>query len=210
MPQDIYTKSLLSFFDPDDGSWKRYKNEKGFLAFISPMDGVTYEQGNADIYVKDLPFYVDVKIVQMRFLDEQAEPQFCFFLKYGAQGAQYVQLKGQSDVIHEVNEESELNITLETVFDYLKFFNLFTSNDEGNSFYVIEGQNSELFKSFSAYEVSRYLRKFIGSKIDDASEMGVYTINTRVLCGGYLYDCDFDVTRDGFVEMKEDTLVGSV
>lgn len=210
MPQDIYKESLISFFNPDDGSWKRYENEKGFLAFISPMDGVTYEQGNADVYVKDLPFYVDVKIVQMRSLDEQAEPQFCFFLKYGAQGTQYVQLKGQSDVIHEVNEESELNITLDTVFDYLKFFNLFTSNDEGNSYYVIEGQNSELFKSYSAYEVSRYLRKFTGSKIDDASELGVYTINTRVLCDGTLYDCGYDVTRDGFVEMKEDNWVGSV
>ena len=78
---------------------KRYDNEKGFLAFISLMDNGTYGQGNADAYVKDLPFYVDVKIIQMRFLDEQAEPQFCFFLKYGAQGAQYVQPKGQSDVI---------------------------------------------------------------------------------------------------------------
>ncbi|PCJ96362.1 MAG: hypothetical protein COA45_11190 [Zetaproteobacteria bacterium] len=207
MTQEIYTKSLISFFDTDDGSWKRYENEKGFLAFISPMDGVTYEPGNADIYIKDLPFYVDVKIVQMRFLDENAAPQFYFFLKYGSQ---YVQLKGQSDVIYEVNEESELNITLDTVFDYLKFFNLFTHNDDGDCFYVIEGQNSEILSEFSAYETSRYLRKFMGATVDDASEMGVYTLSTRVLCGEHLYDCDFDVTRDGFVEMKEDKLVGSI
>lgn len=72
-----------------------------------------------------------------------------------------------------MNEESELNITLESVFDYLKFFNLFTSNDEEDFFYVIEGQNSEIFKSFSVYEVSRYLQKFVGSRIYNASEMAL-------------------------------------
>ncbi len=208
MASDLYTDKLVNIFDKEDKSWKRYENEKGFLAFVSPIDDVTYTQGNADVYIKPLPFYGDVSLIQIRYLDENVEPAFYFFLKYGH--GEYVQLKGSSDVIHEVNEESELNITFDNVFDYLKFFNMFTVNDEGFPFYVIEGQQSEFIRDYSEYEKTRHLRKFIGSSVKDASEMGVYAIHTRILCGGYLYDCDFEVTKDGFVEMIEDKLIGSV
>ncbi len=208
MASNFYTNPLLTIFDTGkDSAWKRYENEKGFLKFISPLDGLDYSKGGADVYIRSLPFYNDARLIQVRSLGEDAEPIFHFFLKYDSE---YAQLKGSSDTIHEVNQESELNITIETVFDYLKFFNLFTLNEHGEAFYVIEGQESEFIKDFSAYEKSRHLRKFNGSTVEDAKEMGVYKISTRILCAGILYDCDFDITTDGGVEMIEDLHIGSV
>lgn len=208
MSSNFYTDKLLTIFETGkDSAWKRYENEKGFLKFISPLDGADYSNGGADVFVRSLPFYNDAKLIQVRSLGEDAEPVFHFFLKYDSE---YAQLKGSSDTIHEVNQESELNITIETVFDYLKFFNLFTLNEHGEAFYVIEGQDAEFIKDFSPYEKSRHLRKFNGSTVDDAKEMGVYKISTRILCAGILYDCDFDITTDGVVEMTEDQHIGSV
>ncbi len=208
MSSHYYTKSLLGVFDTTgDKCWKRYENEKGFLQFISPLDGQDFSSSGADVYIRDLPFYNNVELIQVRSLDEYAEPVFHFFLKYDSE---YAQLKGSSDTIHEVNVESELCITIDTVFDYLKFFSLFTVNEDGDAFYIIDGQDCEFLKGLSAYEKSRHLRKFNGSVVDDAQEMGVYKIETRVLCAGVLYNCRFDITSDGFVEMIEDDSIGSV
>ncbi len=208
MSSNYYTKTLLGVFDTSsDKSWKRYENEKGFLKFISPIDGKDFSSGGADVYIRNLSFYNDVELIQVRSIDEFGEPVFHFFLKYDSQ---YAQLKGSSDTIHEVNAESEICITIDTVFDYLKFFSLFTVNDDGDAFYIVEGQDSEFIRDLSAYEKSRHLRKFNGSVVEDAQEMGVYKISTRVLCAGALYDCRFDVTSDGDVQMVDDHSVGSV
>lgn len=208
MSSNYYTKPLLGIFDTtEDKNWKRYENDRGFLEFVSPLDGRDYSNSGADVYIRDLPFYNSVELIQVRSLDENAEPVFHFFLKYDSQ---YAQLKGAADTIHEVNSEAELCITIETVFDYLKFFSLFTVNEDGDAFYIVDGQDSEFIRDLSGYEKSRHLRKFNGSIVEDAQEMGVYKIQTRVLCAGMLYDCEFDVTSDGYVEMMSDVNIGSV
>ncbi|MGH1404403.1 MAG: hypothetical protein ACRBDL_09175 [Alphaproteobacteria bacterium] len=208
MSSHYYTKPLIGIFDTtEDKSWKRYENEKGFLQFISPLDGQDFSNNGADVYIRDLPFYNNVELIQVRSFDEYAEPVYHFFLKHDSE---YAQLKGSSDTIHEVSSEAELCITIDTIFDYLKFFSLFTVNEDGDAFYIINGQDCEFLKDLSAYEKSRHLRKFNGSVVDDALEMGVYKVATRVLCAGVLYDCQFDVTSDGFVEMTEDDSIGSV
>jgi len=208
MSSDYYTKPLLKIFDiTGEGDWKRYENEKGFLKFISPLDGRDFSNGGADVYVRDLSFYDGVKLIQVRSLDEHAEPIFYFFLKYNSE---YGQLKGDADTIREFNSDAGLHLNIENVFDYLKFFNLFTLNEDGDAFYVIDSQNSEFIKDLSSYEKSRHLRKFNGSIVEDAQEMGVYKISTRILCATTLYDCNFSITSDGEVEMLDDTNIGSV
>ena len=203
-----YSKPLVSLFDTSDPKvWRRYENEKGFLKFISPIEGKNFSEGGADVFIRDLPFYNGIELIQVRYFDEHSEHAYYFFLKYNNE---YAQLKGRSDTIHEVNTEDHMNINIDNVFDYLKFFSIFTTNDDGNCFYIIDGQDSEFIQEYSEYEKSRHLRKFNGSVVEDAQEMGVYRIHTRMLCAGDLYNCSFDVNVDGYVEMTTDTHVGSV
>ncbi len=208
MSEQYYTKPLFSIFDTSDSKvWRRYENEKGFLKFISPIDGNNFSDGSADVYVRSLPFYNEAELIQVRYFDENTEHASFFFLKFNQE---YAQLKGNADTIHEMNRDDTLNITIDNVFDYLKFFNMFTFNDEGHPFYVIDGQSSEFITDYSEYEKSRHLRKFNGSVVEDAQEMGVYKISTRIMSAGILFDCRFEINADGYVEMIDDTYVGSV
>ncbi len=201
-------KKLISFFDCNDGSWENYDKAAEFLKFISPLNEQELSLSNADVFVKPLPFYNNVNILRVITSSwEDDEPVFYFFLEHDGD---YVQLKGLADVIHELNGTGALNITKETVVDYLKFFCLFTKTDEGASFYIIEGEDSEFLDDKSPYEKSRYLRKFNGIKVSDFDKLGRCTIEARTLCEDYIYDTVYEVTTEGYVVMKEDVNIGSV
>ncbi|MCF6275661.1 MAG: hypothetical protein L3J05_07845, partial [Robiginitomaculum sp.] len=120
-------KSLISLFNCDDGSWETYDKAAEFLTFISPMDGEELNAGNTKVFAKDLPFYNDVKILQATSVAWEEEPTYYFFLEHKGD---YILLRGNSDVIHEINETGAINLTKENAMDYLKFFCLFTKNEE--------------------------------------------------------------------------------
>ncbi len=200
-------KPLISMFNCDDGSWETYKDAADFLSFISPMEGQELNAGNTKVFAKALPFYKDVNILQVTSTGWEEEPLYYFFLEHGDD---YILLRGMSDVIHELNDTGAIALDAENVMDYLKFFCLFTKNEEGECYYIIEGPDSEFLAELSGYDKSRHLRKFEGSEISDFDKLGRCTIKTRVLNEGYVYDAVFEVTQGGHVEMKDDEMVGSI
>lgn len=200
-------KPLISLFNCDDGSWETYDKSAEFLSFISPMEEQELNASNTKVFVKDLPFYNDVKILQVTSIAWEEEPTYYFFLEHDGD---YILLRGLSDVIHELNETGAINLTKDNVMDYLKFFCLFTKNEDGECYYIIEGQDSEFLSEMSGYDKSRHLRKFEGLEISDFDKLGRCMIKTRVLNEGYVYDAVFEVAQSGNVEMKDDELVGSV
>lgn len=198
---------LISLFNCDDGSWEKYAKTSEFLEFISPMEGQELTTGNTKVFAKDLPFYNGVRILQTATMLYEDEPTYYFFLEYNGD---YVLLRGLSDAIHEVNDTGAINLDEENVLDYLKFFCLFTKNDEGECYYIIEGPQSEFLQELSGYDKSRHLRKFEGTEVSEFDKLGRCLIKTRVLNEGYVYDATFEVTKTGNVEMKDDDMVGSV
>lgn len=207
MAKKMRNNKLMTFFDCDDGSWNTYAKEDEFLTFITPLDGNDLTSSNTDVFVKALPFYKNVNLIQLTLTQWEEEPDYYFFLEHDGD---YIMLKGESDVIYEVNETGALNITKENAADYLKFFCLFTKTDEGESFYIIESEESEFLKGKSPYEKSRYLRKFSGTDVSDIDKLGRCTIKARTLCENYVYDTVYEVTIEGQVEMKEDVSIGSI
>tara|TARA_R110001592_G_scaffold16881_10_gene71633 strand:- start:1319 stop:1930 length:612 start_codon:yes stop_codon:yes gene_type:complete len=200
-------KTLISLFNCDDGSWESYDQTAAFLSFISPMEGQELNAGNTKVFSKPLPFYNDVKILQVTSVAWEEEPTYYFFLQHGDD---YILLRGLSDVIHELNETGAINLSKDNVMDYLKFFCLFTKNEEGECYYIIEGQNSEFLAELSGYDKSRHLRKYQGLEVSDFDNLGRCIIKTRVLNEGHVYDATFEVLKTGNVEMKDDVMIGSV
>ena len=200
-------KPLISMFNCDDGSWQAYDKSVEFLAFISPMDGVDLNASNTKVFTKPLPFYNDVSILQVTSLAWEEEPTYYFFLE---NGDDYILLRGMSDVIHELNETGVISLTAENAMDYLKFFCLFTKDENGECYYIIEGPESEFLSEFSGYDKSRHLRKFEGSEVSGFDDLGRCLVKTRVLNEGHVYNATFEITKSGHVEMKEDDMIGSV
>ncbi len=209
MSQQDYKDKTITFFNCDDGSWENYSKTQEFLQFINPFGGQELSPAHTSVYVKALPFYKNVDIIHLAMQGDDGEDAFYFFVEDKNSG-DYVMLQGASDVIHELNATGVLNLSLDNVMDYLKFFCQFTNDDEGECFYVVENEKSEVIDGLSQYDHSRYLRKFKGTRILEQAALGKFKIETRVFHTGHVYDAEFEVKMDGYVEMIKDDIIGSV
>lgn len=209
MSNQAYTDKTITFFNCDDGSWENYSKTEDFLKFINPLDGMELSAAHTNVYVKPLPFYKDVDLLHVVTQGWEGDDVYYFFVEDNNTG-DYVLLQGASDVIHELNGTGVLNLNSENVMDYLKFFCQFTKDDEGECFYIVENEKSETIDGLSQYDHSRYLRRFDGTKVAEEAALDKYKIETRVFHTGHVYDAEFEIQNDGYVEMIKDEMVGSV
>lgn len=209
MAENIYTDKAITFFNCDDGSWKNYDKASELIEFVSPIDGMELSPAHTDAFVKSLPFYDKVDLVHVATQGWEGEELFYFFLDDHNSG-QYIMLKGMSDVIHELNATDVLRLNNDNIIDYLKFFCQFTKDDEGECFFIVENEQSETVDGLSAYDKSRYLRKFDGTQITEFPSMFKFHVETRVYHTGHVYNSQFEIKKDGSVEMLKDDMIGSV
>lgn len=208
MAEQPYTGKTITFFNCDDGSWENYSKTEEFLKFINPLDGMELNTAHTNVYVKPLPFYQNVDLIHVVTQGWEGDDVFYFFLEDNNTG-DYVLLQGASDVIHELNATGALKLAADNIMDYLKFFCQFTKDEEGECFYIVENENSETIDGLSQYDHSRYLRRFEGTLVTEVIS-GKFKIQTRVFHTGHVYDAEFEVQTDGYVEMTKDEMVGSV
>lgn len=196
----------LIYLIEDDGAWEKYQDQDAFLKFVSPYGGENLNSGDHKVLSKPLPFYKEVNLLQ---ISKRKDPEwgYAFFVEYGYE---YAQLKGIRQVIAEVNEAGFLNLTEHNVYDYLKFFCVFSDNNEGENIRVIEGANSEFLFDRSPYERTRFLRKYAAPQIVRNDKLSHYMITTRIWSGDAVYDFQYEITDEGLVTMKKSDLVGAV
>ncbi len=196
----------LIYLVENDGTWEEYQDKDAFLKFVSPYGSENLDSSTHKVLYKPLPFYDEVNILQISKIKDE-EWGYAFFIEYGYE---YAQLKGLFEVIAEVNETGVLKLTDDNVHDYLKFFCIFSDNQEGENARIIEGQNSEFIYDRSPYERTRFLRKYSGATIKKNEKLSHYDINTRIWSGNGVYDAHYEVTFDGRVTLKDSNLVGTV
>lgn len=209
MSETVFKDHAITFFNCDDGSWKNYDKVSEFIEFISPVDGMELSASHTDVFVKSLPFYENVDLLHVATQGWEGENIFYFFLE-DHNTEQYIMLKGESDVIHDLNSTDVLRLNSDNLIDYLKFFCQFIKDDEGECFFLVENEHSETIDGLSAYDKSRYLRKFEGTMVTEFPTMFKFHVKTRVYHTGNVYDSLFEIKKDGAVEMLKDVLVGSV
>lgn len=208
-----FDRQLINLFDPADEAWQDHSKAQEFLDFINPVPTLDGENTHLDtktakVLERKLPFYKeDVTMIKV----EGRHPDDELFLFYLLCGEDLVPLGGISDPIFEINDLGMLDLNQDNVFDYLKFFCAFIDSEEdGEPFYVIEGEQSEFLKDWSKHQQSRALRKYNGPVIISSTDKKNFRVESRVLHCGYLFDSKFKVTPDGEVEMTDDNAIGSM
>tara|TARA_B100001989_G_scaffold253250_1_gene239243 strand:+ start:22 stop:618 length:597 start_codon:yes stop_codon:yes gene_type:complete len=187
----------------DDDSWKPMDNKDEFVELVESDD---FSAKGMEILVKDLPFYKDAHLIKVEDAVETEDSGKFFYIKFGED---YASLNGNVSVIHEVNEDIGIELDKDNVFDYLKFFCFFLTDEDGNNYFILENDQSEFLVGRSILDKKRWFRKFNGSEIKE-TKPDYFDITTRVLVGGYLYDARFEVKPDGNVEMQEDVMIGPI
>jgi len=205
LSSETQNKTLIYIFE-NEGAWSDYHDADAFLKFISPYSGEMLDAGKFKVLDRELPFYDGVRLLQVSKRGEQ-DWGYTFFIE---NGYEYAQLKGLREVIMETNDTGVINLSEENVHDYLKFYLIFSNNQEGENARIIEGQSSEFLQGLSPYDQSRFLRKFSGVKVTKNDKLSTYTVETRIWTENNIYDALYDVTFDGVVTQKEANLIGPV
>lgn len=205
LSSETQSKTLIYIFE-NDGSWNDYHDAEAFLKFISPYSGEMLDSSAFKVLERELPFYNDVRLLQVSKRGE-SDWGYTFFIE---NGYEYTQLKGLREVIMETNETGVLNLSEENVHDYLKFYLIFSNDQNGENSRVIEGQNSEFLSGLSPYDQSRFLRKSSGVNITKNEKLSLFTVQTRIWSENNIYDAVYDVAFNGVVTPKQVNLVGAV
>ncbi len=200
-----HEKSLIHLTESDQG-WTEYPEKDEFLKFISPYNGKDLVPEDMTVMLQALPFYDEVNLIRIS-MSKDMEWGFAFFLEYGYD---HVQLAGSFAPIGELNETGVLNLNNETVYDYLKFVAFFWNDDAGFNACVVEGRGSEYLVKRSAYDQSRFLRKYDGVKIERFEKPDHYIVNTRVWSGDGVHDANYRVNFDGKLERRKLVFVNNV
>lgn len=115
---------------------------------------------------------------------------------------------GAADVVHELNAAGHLNITDQTVLDYLKFFCLAIQGDDGPFRIVTHGSEIPGWEFLSA-DTKRVVEEaamepVAGRDIENADS---YRVPACVKYSHSLFHTDFRVSKNGTVEMLNDEIV---
>ncbi len=202
--------SLITVFHHDtDKGWQPYGKMQELLDYINPVDdGLVLDKNNCEVYERDLPFYKDVSLIKIASLYPEQDDFILFFMHVGDD---YIMLNGMSDYIHEVNSTGAIQLDKDSVFDYLKFFSFFVSDEETlEPFYVIEGENSEYLDGLSQYQKNRILRGYSGPRLISSTDNQSYVIESRLMFCGNIYDAKYKITADGMIVMTDDKHVGII
>ncbi len=201
----VHDKPLLHLTETKRG-WSSYPEKEAFLKFISPYNGVVLKSSDMSVTVMALPFYDEVSLIRVS-KPQDLEWGYAFFLEYGYE---YVQLTGNFAPISELNETGVITLNDDNIYDYLKFVAFFWNDDSGYNACVIEGASSEYLEKRSAYDRSRFLRKYDGVKIERFSTPDHFIIDTRVWSGDAVHDANYRIAIDGKVERRKLNFVNNV
>jgi hypothetical protein len=208
--------NLTTYSVPDD-SWTSFENSDWFLDYINPLNGQEIDKLSSVVQMKKLPFYKNVEILRVN-LDKWAEPEetsFFYFAKvkepYENLRDKFIELRGLSEDIYEINELGGLELNKETYLEYLKFFCYFLIDDEKQTnFFVIEDKYSEFLELFSDYEKDRILQDYPGANFELKTDTGVVEAYSRVMFGEEVFDAIFEIHADGTVVMTNDERIAAI
>ncbi len=163
-----------------------------------------------------LSFYAEHQLVELAFLrDDLVERAYVLL---GSDGVHW--LDGDSTPIHTVNTNESLELSDETVADYLRYFLYFLRSD-GSAFILIESADeieSAADDSVAAAEpgdgadisaeTARKHARLLEVRQQD--ESGCWQVDATVAYQGGLFSASFSVKPDGEVEMIDDDPLGSL
>lgn len=156
-----------------------------------------------DSRAMDLAFYRSHRVVDIEYL--LGDEAFHLFLLDGDDGIIRV-LDGTSQPIHDTNDDEDLDLRLDTVEEYLRFFLLFLRADEGRAFVLLESGDAIRPKVPGVGEAAagRIADLLIPLRRQDGPVEGPWTYDCAMVSFNELFRVVIRVERSGDVEMLDD------
>ncbi len=166
------------------------------------FEGTSFDPVETMIMAIDVPFYPG-----FRFLDitnHTVSPALQRFVLYAAD--RVVILDFTNDPIYMLNKELPVQLTPETVFDYVRFFFTYVKGRHGR-FLISETVDDINWKE----EPPSAARKAIGKMLKEmelkSTENGAYYMEATMIFKDSLFKSDIYVSADGAVTLKDEELL---
>lgn len=149
----------------------------------------------------NLPFYNNVRLIRLVDPTWKNKGAVLYFLYCDDE---LFRLDGHSQNIHKVNRIARLELTDDTVLDYLRFFSFFNHGEHG-AFLIAERMSQEFLPDFENAEFREILRDFLfppylnGITRDDQFDCGAC-----VFYGNTIFMATFHIDPAGPIEMVDD------
>lgn len=174
--------------------------------FASLADGVSLDSQYAD-----LGFYKKLKLGWIKVSRGNGEALATTDVIFLFDEERFLILNGTSSPIYDANELATLNLTPDTVVDYVRFFCFFVHGDAG-PFLLFESLPPDCSGRESIEQKRQELAAYIQpAKLVERTSSGAFRVSAIVLYDNCIFDAKFDVMPDGVIEMIDDNpLVGDV
>lgn len=180
-------------------------DEQPHAAFDSLLDGWKIDASPDRLITSStrcgywrIPWLQDAQLV--RFFDDTWDTPN--LVRYGiASGGVALELVGEADVIHQMNQKCSINLHNENVIDYLRFFCFFMRN-AGQPFYVAVSPDDPMVSAEDGNTASDHLAEvFAPPKVIGKNRNGDFVCLATVVYDGGCFQVEFAVARNGLVSM---------
>jgi ankyrin repeat protein len=170
---------------------------------LTPVDDrLRVDAATASAAVMRLPWYQRVSLLRIRDAQWTRERLAVFYL-VGPDGSLH-RLNGTSPAIHEMNRTAPVQLSAETVLDYLRFFGFFVRGEEG-PFYILEDRGDPLLPANLDPTVESILKQFAAPAVyEGQSPEGNYLSSALIFYSNALFRARFSIQSSGMVEMLDD------
>ncbi len=199
-----YASDIYPMFDRKKALWQPLTGQAltDLIKQISPVgDKHIIHAESVRCYQRKLPWYKDVRLIQMMDPDnfERSNLAICFLEDSG----NLFWLNGTSPPIHEVNAKAPIELSIENVADYLRFFFFFVRGDDG-PFYIMEHADDPLIPSGDLGLSSIVTGTARPINYNGCNEEGHYLFDAVLYYANAIFRANIAVQPSGMIEMIDD------
>jgi len=178
-------------------------DREAFLAQVNALqEKFSFSGEGVFVHWRPVPFYPRCALIRLTDTDWSPLPLTLWFV---GQGGSLTMLDGTSRPIHDLNQKAGIELTPETILDYLRFFCFFVHGDAG-PFHIVETvEDLGLLGSLTDGQRLQLEEALFAPLLDERTgDGGSFFISANILYGDTLYRAKFRILPTGPVEMLED------
>lgn len=188
--------------------WRRLDREhtQAVLESVkSAAEPSLFSPATSEVKSAILSFYKDYKAFEVT--NFASLPAFTF--NYIGDGSFFHHMDGTSDAIFAVNDKGQLDLTENTITDYLAFYFANVGLDDGEECYFIKNpEDMPLFESLDDDTIHAIMRNHEAPIVSFDAGQGIFTVTAELYVEGQVNRATIEVKKNtGRVEIKDQTMI---
>lgn len=192
------SEARIPFSLSDDGKWTDFEKRDEFLSLINPINyEFKTDPGSTVVKARPISCYKDSLVLKVSD-PNWTEDWAVFYFLYS--NGKYFQLGSINEDLGQINERAALNITQQSLVDYMFIAGYFYVVDEQGSRFVIENADSEFIDFLphsNQLDRQRNIEKLTPPKVQGPDAHGNFRIEVDVITGSMLERVTATVSANG-------------